>query len=407
MVKCQRYLHFYAVNELINTLLVVYLFHRVLTTTYTIWEAFVYYVVTYTICFALLCLLLTVRRRYRPSFSKLHTGKPRFPNMSPRSFRLKSVTARDGIVLQVRVTGHRQQTTKKVMIFAPGLGCSGSESLIPIMGHFGDEYTYITWNYRGFFGSSNTSLDKCRRFLSIAEHARDCRDILHACGYQKADVIVGHSMGAPVAFEFALLFPDQVEKLIVMNGMHGHVYSTAAQPLVRFPFAADMLSVVVEGMMSRPTLMRQMRLVLLTIFRFVLPFYSWIWQSPLLVDVLGDEYLLRFLEKYLRDVVSTDENALNWLRCLHELNAYSCHHVLPEITQPTLIISGFFDLMTPAMQGVEIARRIKNSSHYCDPFSSHASILESPEWCVAEVIYFLETNKTKKEKKEKTAVKRQ
>ena len=65
-------------------------------------------------------------------------------------------------------------------------------------------------------------------------------------------------------------------------------------------------------------------------------------------------------------------------------------------TNPTskrLIISGFFDLMTPAMQSVEIARRMKNASHYCDPFSSHCTTLESPEWCLAQVVQFLNHSK--------------
>ena len=139
--------------------------------------------------------------------------------------------------------------------------------------------------------------------------------------------------------------------------------------------------------------MRMLRKMILPCFRLILPIYAWLWESKLLVNVLGEGYLLIFLEKYLQDVVSNDENALNWLRCLHELNAFSIYHLLPEIHQPTLIISGFFDLLTPAMQSVEIARRMKNASHYCDPFSSHCTTLESPEWCIAQVVQFLNHSK--------------
>lgn len=41
------------------------------------------------------------------------------------------------------------------------------------------------------------------------------------------------------------------------------------------------------------------------------------------------------------------------------------------------------------MQSVQIARRIPHAIHYCDPFSTHASILESPEWCIAEIDCFI------------------
>ena len=93
------------------------------------------------------------------------------------------------------------------MLFAAGLGCENADALIPIMCQYGNEYTYIAWNYRGFFGSpAAASVSSCRRFLSISEHARDALDILSASGYSKFDVIVGHSMGASVALaDFLLL----------------------------------------------------------------------------------------------------------------------------------------------------------------------------------------------------------
>ena len=280
MPGCQRWLHFYALNELTNTILICYYI-----TQFPFHKACLYYAVTYLIFYASLCIQLSIRRRCKSSYQQYQNifanGKPNHPNYGPSSFRITSVTARDGFVLNIRTTfnsssllrasprSSRPTTSKsspslpssssssskpkKVMLFAAGLGCENADALIPIMCQYGNEYTYIAWNYRGFFGSpAAASVSSCRRFLSISEHARDALDILSASGYSKFDVIVGHSMGASVAFEFALLYPDLVDRMIILNGMHGHVYSTAAQPLVRFPFAADVVSVLVESLMSRP-----------------------------------------------------------------------------------------------------------------------------------------------------------
>ena len=253
MPGCQRWLHFYALNELTNTLLIVYY-----VTQFPIHKACLYYAVTYFVFYALLCLQLSIRRRCKSSYQQYQNifanGKPNHPNYGRSSFHIKSVTARDGFVLKIRTTSNPSSSKPtKVMLFAAGLGCENADALIPIMCQYGNEYTYIAWNYRGFFGSSATaSVSSCRRFLSISEHARDALDILSASGYSKFDVVVGHSMGSSVAFEFALLYPDLVDRIIILNGMHGHVYSTAAQPLVRFPFAADVVSVLVESLMSRP-----------------------------------------------------------------------------------------------------------------------------------------------------------
>ena len=210
MPGCQRWLHFYALNELTNTILICYYI-----TQFPFHKACLYYAVTYLIFYASLCIQLSIRRRCKSSYQQYQNifanGKPNHPNYGPSSFRIKSVTARDGFILKIRTTLPSSPSSsskpKKVMLFAAGLGCENADVLIPIMCQYGNEYTYIAWNYRGFFGSSAAaSVSSCRRFLSISEHARDALDILSASDYSKFDVIVGHSMGASVALaDFLLL----------------------------------------------------------------------------------------------------------------------------------------------------------------------------------------------------------
>ena len=119
---------------------------------------------------------------------------------------------------------------------------------MPILRQYGDEYCYVTWDYRGLFSSA---LPNQPRLLSVPAHARDGMEVLRAAGFDHADVVVGHSMGVPVALEMALLFPEAVGSLVLMNGFHGQCFQTAFQPLVRIPFMGDATALLVRAALDR------------------------------------------------------------------------------------------------------------------------------------------------------------
>ena len=57
-------------------------------------------------------------------------------------------------------------------------------------------------------------------------------------------------MGVPVALEMALLFPEAIGSLVLMNGFHGQAFQTAFQPLVRIPFMGDATALLVETLVQ-------------------------------------------------------------------------------------------------------------------------------------------------------------
>jgi hypothetical protein len=59
--------------------------------------------------------------------------------------------------------------------------------------------------------------------------------------------------------------------------------------------------------------------------------------------------------------------------------------LLPEISTPTLVISGLLDVLTPAYQSFAMARNLRHAEHVCCPFASHAALLEDPERVIAAV----------------------
>ena len=64
--------------------------------------------------------------------------------------------------------------------------------------------------------------------------------------------------------------------------------------------------------------------------------------------------------------------------------------LLREIAAPALVISGFFDILTPPYQSKEIADRIPNAEYVRLWRSSHFSMLERPEIVIPAMKRFLE-----------------
>ena len=99
-----------------------------------------------------------------------------------------STVAHDGVELKCSIKRSKNPSAKLMFLFAP-LGSANMLSFWPIIEHFGDEYHYLSWQYRGMF--ENPIPEKARD-ASIADHARDGRDVLKQAGVDKADIVLSH-----------------------------------------------------------------------------------------------------------------------------------------------------------------------------------------------------------------------
>uniref|UniRef100_A0A7S2SM53 AB hydrolase-1 domain-containing protein n=1 Tax=Mucochytrium quahogii TaxID=96639 RepID=A0A7S2SM53_9STRA len=297
----------------------------------------------------------------------------------------RTVETRDGVKLSTSVI----KGGPKVMLLCAPLGLHDLSIYYPMMLHFGSEYTYVGWNYRGMFKSGTP---KRNRQISIRDHAQDALQVLEQRGFDHADVLVGHSMGVSVGLEFVLLYPEKVNSLIFLNGAHGNVFSTAFQPAVRIPFVGN-----ISEWLVRTLLQNNPRLIVTGIRNFMkfapvqvgLNLWSRMFGSETARNASGDYYLSNFFENYFNGICRDDKTSKNYLRSFQELNAHSVYHLLHTIQHPTLLISGVFDYVTPSYHMREMAREMKNSTHISDPWSTHASLLENPELVVAQAQVFL------------------
>jgi len=293
--------------------------------------------------------------------------------------RCGSVLARDGTQLKYQVIeGEDGEGTAPVMLFCNGLGAPQFRIFTPIILHFGRRFTYVTWDYRGLFGSERP---KSLRRLSVSEHAHDAAEVLRACGKQFANVIVGWSMGVQVALEFSLLYCECAGRLVLINGAHGHVLHSALQPIVRLPILHDVCRAAIEYAATHPQILRSIRRVALALIPTVVRFYVWLLGSRMLKDVhvFGKRFVESTLTDFLNQLCESEKCMATYLWLFQELHAHSVYHLLPSIEQESLLIAGLFDLLLPAYHMWEMERRMPHAKRVCDRWSSHFTLLEHPE----------------------------
>lgn len=277
----------------------------------------------------------------------------------------------DGVSIFYEVLGKGEKT----LILANGLG-GRLYSWEPLIDALYDDYRFIVWDYRGLFGSH--CADGCR--LSVRDHAEDAFRVLDKEGVERA-TWVGWSMGVQVSLEAAALDPSRFAGLVLLNGTWGHVFSSALQPGLRFPLVT----------------------------RYMHELLEWVQDKPELADVLGAlgkhssaltigvfwlivgrraSILEPMLQQYMSDIYRP-ENFRNYLWLFQELDAHSAYHHLPKIDLPALVVSGRFDILTPAYQSREIARRLPDAELLHVRNGSHFVLIERPDQVLPRIDRFL------------------
>jgi len=261
-------------------------------------------------------------------------------------------------------------------VLANGLG-GRLYAWLPVLDALRDRYRFVTWDYRGLFRSDAPD----PRRLGVPAHADDLAAVMDAEDVHDAHII-GWSMGVQVALEFALRAPDRVRSLVLVNGTYGQALSTAFQPFFRMPLPHTAMHAFLEGMMARPKagdlLGRAVRMQWETAF----------WARKRLLG-RKRSVLVRGARQYFNDVFSTRFET--FLALFQQIDAHSVYHLLPEITAPTLVVSGGLDFLTPPYQSRHMARRIPGARYLTIRTGTHFVLLEHPKRVVRAIEEHLAT----------------
>ncbi len=288
----------------------------------------------------------------------------------------RHATSADGTRIAYEVLGEGE----RAILLANGLG-GRLYAWEPLLVDLFHDYKLLTWDYRGLFDSAPLAPG---RQLSIHRHVEDAEAILRAEKIDRA-VLVGWSMGVQVSLDLAANVPDLVAGLVLLNGTYGHVLQTGFQPLFAVPFLPKRLHAAIEILRARPEVSRLLAKV------------ARVTEIPTtaLMTITAGKHALDvrpLLRRYFDEVLGP--SFPNFLRLFQELDAHSVYHLLPEIMQPALIVSGRLDMLTPAFQSFEIARRLPNAEHLALVRASHFALRERPELVVPRIRTFLQTRVT-------------
>jgi 3-oxoadipate enol-lactonase len=285
---------------------------------------------------------------------------------------MKTLDCHDGVSIAYWVIGDGPRT----LLLANGLG-GRLYAWEPLIRAFYPQYRFITWDYRGLFESSSPVR---RRHMSITHHAEDARAILQAEGVERA-VLCGWSMGVQVCLELATLYPDLVAGLILLNGTYGHAFMSGFQPLFPLPFVGRYGHRVIEFLVEHPEITERIGAVYKAMMTPTLALFWLVSQTPM-------ARTRPMLERYREDVFE-GPSLTNFLRLFQELDGHSTYHHLKDIEAPALIVSGAFDLLTPAYQSREMARRMPDAEWLHLRRASHFVLVERPDEVLPAIERFL------------------
>jgi len=237
--------------------------------------------------------------------------------------------------------------------------------------HFSPTHRVLEWDYTGHGDSSDPGDPKQ---VSIEAFAEDCALVMDGAGLDKA-VMVGHSMGVQVMFEFYKRYPKRVRAMIALCGIYGHPF----QSWVKFNMVERLTSGLIKGCVpfSRPA-WKALRPMLKTSLPLWIAYH---------VGTDRESCPREPLEELFANLGRMDPEVA--LRIMASMCTYTAGSVLPTIKVPTLAIGGGKDRMTPPQRTQEMADMISGARFAILQECTHLAQIEAPEKVHALVRKFL------------------
>lgn len=241
------------------------------------------------------------------------------------------------------------------------MGVAGSLGLwTPLEPPLAETRRIVSFDNRGLGGS-----ERGRGGISVASMADDAAAVLDALGIERAHVF-GWSLGSAACQELALRHPDRVGCL-VLNGTWARRdgFQTAVLTGLRSTWSTGDIeaALTASGILFSPQLLNSPEFQ--AIFEPFVPLFP---QTPEQVRVVDEQWQAAF--------------------------AHDTLGRLPEISAPTIVLSGEQDLLTSRSQCEEVANAIAGAEivRIDGPGSSHALHFERTEELAEAVSEFLDRN---------------
>ena len=218
--------------------------------------------------------------------------------------------------------------SQKTLVFLHGWGVS-SEVFKPLYPFLGENFQIYALDLPGF---GQTPIEK---LMTLKDYAEFVHKFLKENNI-KEPIIIGHSFGGAVAIKLALLYPNNISKLILVSAS-----------AIRHPRYKIMLINKIAGF-TKLFLPEQLRKILIKLLRLDKTDYAQI-NNPKLKETF-------------KNIINEDQSPY-----------------LSNIKIPTLVIWGEKDTVTPLQEGELIAKSIPNAKLSIIKNAGHFRFLENPE----------------------------
>lgn len=285
-----------------------------------------------------------------------------------------SVPSFDGHPIFFGVEGEARPD-RPTLVFCYGIACSTLHWSYQI-DYFRRHYQCVWWDYRGH---RNTRLPSSPNSLTVDASAQDLRAVLNFLEIEKP-ILLGHSMGVSVVLQYAKLFPADVSALVLANG-------TAKRPLETLlggNFLMPAFKTLSELEKNQPTLVEA------------------VWKLQSKVSAVG-AWLGRLgfnpalahpedIKTYARQIVELHPSVLT--RMMDDYQHFDASPWLHQITQPTLVLSGDKDLITPPHTQEFLVQLMPHAELVRIQHGSHCSTIDLPEYVSLLIERFLQGRRT-------------
>lgn len=196
---------------------------------------------------------------------------------------------------------------------------------------------------------------------TVRQMADDAAAVLNHLGIQRSHV-VGHSLGAAIAQELALSYPEMVDRMVLL----GAFARPLRTPLLLLDFWIRALRAGLE---------------LRAVWPVLLP---WFYTPAFMIQPVKVDAVLQAVASDPSPV--SPEGLANQVAGAREHDAFDRLH---RVRAPTLVLVGAEDIQTPPDAAREIAERIPDALLQILPHGGHAVQLEHPQEVNEAVLNFL------------------
>jgi pimeloyl-ACP methyl ester carboxylesterase len=281
-------------------------------------------------------------------------------------------TAEDGTRLYWRASGP-EGPSRGTIVCCNGVGVSLFFWKY-LVAHYARDHEVLLWDYRAH-GRSDRPRQVVGLDMGIPRFAEDLRAVMDSAGVAEA-MLVGHSMGCQVVFEFHRRHPARVRAMVPMLGTAGRLLDTFyGNPNSPAYFRAIARAVDRVGerthRITRPVLES--------------PLAWWFARTASLVDPFYTRE--EDMVPYMRHLATLDMRV--FLRTVLAAGDHNAWDTLPDVRVPVLIIAAERDTFTPVSVSQDMAARIPGAELLVLADGSHAALIEQPETILHRVDRFL------------------